>query len=142
MHFAGCVSAFDILMRSSRLQSQPALPPTIVEPRNKKQQLHNDFISFLSKKGFKWRAGETASSGETFIKAMVDTLWEIDGQHDVFKERFFQFPLVSSLSLAITNHICRSIASVMGKICHPRHFAFVLILCSDACKESTGSDMV
>ena len=92
MHFAGFASIFDILMRSLRLHLRPALPPTIAEPRNKKQQLHNDLISFLSKKHLKWHAGEIASSGETFMKTMVDTLWEIDEQHDVFKERCFPIP--------------------------------------------------
>ena len=49
------------------------------------------------------------------------------------KEEIFQFPLALSPSLATTNHSCQSIASMRG---------FVLMLCSDACRESTGSDMV
>ena len=79
-------------MRSSRLLGQPTLPPKIAEPKNKKQQLRNDVISFLSNKELKWHGSEIPSSGEAFMKAMVDTLWQIDGQHDVFKSRNFPIP--------------------------------------------------
>ena len=84
--------AFAILMRSSRLLAQPTLPSTIAEPKNKKQQLRNDVISFLSNKGLKWHGSEIPSSGEAFVKAMVDTLWLIDGQHDFFRSLNFFIP--------------------------------------------------
>ena len=74
-------------MRGSRLLAQRTLPSTIAEPRNKKQHLRNDVISFLSNQELKWHGSEIPSSGEAFMKAMVDTLWQIDGQHDVFKSR-------------------------------------------------------
>lgn len=89
---AGSTNAFNILMRNSRLLMQPTLPSTIADPRNKKQQLRNDVICFLSTRGLKWRASEIASSGEAFMKAIVDTLWQIDGQHDVFKSRNSPIP--------------------------------------------------
>ena len=73
-------------MRNSRLQSRPALPEPVAEPRNHKQKLRNDFITFLSDKDLKWHADEIGSSGESFMKAIIDTLWLIDGQHDVFKK--------------------------------------------------------
>ena len=79
-------------MRSSRLLSRPALPAPVADPRNQKQKLRNDFIAFLSNKGLKWRADEIGSSGEAFMKAMVDTLWLIDGQHDVFRSRDHPIP--------------------------------------------------
>ena len=79
-------------MRGSRLLAQPTLPSTIAEPRNKKQQLRNDVISFLSNQELKWHGSEIPSSGEAFMKAMVDTLWQTDGQHGVFKSRNSPFP--------------------------------------------------
>ena len=85
-------NAFEILMKNARSLRQLTLPSLIENPKNKKQKLRNDFISFLSKKNIKWHADEVASSGEAFIKAVVDALWEIDGHHDVFKARSFSIP--------------------------------------------------
>ena len=79
-------------MRGSRLLAQPTLSSTIAEPRNKKQQLRNNVISFLSNQDLKWHGSKIPSSGEAFVKAMVDTLWQIDGQHDVFKSRNSPIP--------------------------------------------------
>ena len=110
----------------------------IAKPRNKKQQLRNDIISFLSNQELKWHGSEIPSSGEAFMKAMVDTLWQIDGQQEIPL-----FHLVLIRSMGITNHICQSIASMRGRTCHPHHFIFLLIVsCSDACKVSTGNNMV
>ena len=77
-------------MRNSRLQSRP-LPEPVAEPRNHKQKLRNNF-TFLSDKDLKWRADEISSSGESFMKVIVDTFWLIDGQHDVFKSRDYPIP--------------------------------------------------
>ena len=51
--FADSPNAFGIRMRGSRLLMQPTLPSTIAEPKNNKQQLWNDVLSFLSNKGLK-----------------------------------------------------------------------------------------
>ena len=44
----GGTNAFEVLMRNSKRLSQCSLPSFIAEPKNKKQKLQNDFISFLS----------------------------------------------------------------------------------------------
>jgi len=80
-----------ILMRSSRLLAQPTLPSTIAEPKNKKQQLRNDVISFLSNKYLKWHGSEIPSSGEAFVKAMVDTFWVINGHKELPYSVLFRF---------------------------------------------------
>ena len=85
-------SALDVLTRNCRLLSRPALPAPVADPRNQKQKLWNDFIAFLSDKSLKWRADEMGSSGKAFMKAMVDTLWLIDVQHDVFRSRDHLIP--------------------------------------------------
>ena len=56
---------------------------SIANPNNNKQKLHNDFIAFLASKDLKWCADEIDTNGESFMKAIVDTLWYIDGQHQV-----------------------------------------------------------
>ena len=88
------VSALDILMKTSRMLSQRSLPTSIANPNNNKQKLRNDFIAFLASKDLKWRADEVDSNGESFVKAVVDTLWYIDGQHHVFEERSCSIPNV------------------------------------------------
>ena len=95
------VSALDILMKSSRMLSQRSLPTSIANPNNNKQKLRNDFIAFLASKDLKWRADEVDSNGESFVKAVVDTLWYIDGQHQDFEEikEAVQFQMSSNLSL-------------------------------------------
>ena len=88
------VSALDILMKSSRMLSQRSLPTSIANPNNNKQKLCNDFIAFLASKDLKWHADEVDSNGESFVKAVVGTLWYIDGQHQVFEERSCSIPNV------------------------------------------------
>ena len=79
-------------MRNSRLLSRCSLPATVAEPRNNKQKLRNDFIAFLSNNDLKWHADKIGSSGEAFMKAIIDTFWLIDGQYDVFKSRDHPIP--------------------------------------------------
>ena len=49
-------------------------------------------ISYLSERELTWHADELSSSGEAFVKVIVDTLWLIDGHHDVFGERNLRIP--------------------------------------------------
>ena len=79
-------------MRNSRLLSRSSLPATVAVPRNNKQKLRNDLIAFLSNNDLKRHADEIESSGEAFMKAIIDTLWLIDGQYDVFKSRDHPIP--------------------------------------------------
>ena len=88
----GPVDAFAMLMYSARQLSCPAVPMTIDNPKNRKQQLRNDFIAFLTTKNLKWHGSEVNSSGEAFVRAMVDTLWTIDGHHGVFESRNCSIP--------------------------------------------------
>lgn len=79
-------------MRNSRLLFHPALPATVADPRNNKQKLRNGFIAFLSNNDLNLCAVEIGSNGEAFTKAIVDTLRQIDGRHNVFKSRDHLIP--------------------------------------------------
>ena len=79
-------------MGNVRRLTRPALPSAVLDPKNNRQKLRNDFISYLSKRELKWRTDELSSNGEAFVKAIVDALWLIDGQHDVFGERNLRIP--------------------------------------------------
>ena len=81
-------------MRNSRRLAGPALPQPIENPKTMKQRLHNDILSLLSEKGLKWRGDEVFNVGLAFLRAIVDSLWIIDGHHDVFASRSIEIPLV------------------------------------------------
>lgn len=46
----------------------------------------------LSESDLSWHSSEVASSGEALVKAVVDSLWLIDGHHDVFASRGYRIP--------------------------------------------------
>ena len=116
-------NAFDVL-RNSRLQSHPALPEPVTKPRNHKQKLWNDFITFLSDKDFKWHADE--------IGRQSLTLRLIDGH--VFKSR--DHPIPSSFhSFTGYNQPQLSITNMTGRTCHALLSVSVQIHCLDACKK-------
>lgn len=88
-------NAFDVLMRSSeRRTSEEAagLPSPINSPRNKKEELWNAIVLFLNDRNLKWQSKEVTTSGQALVKALVSTLWYIDGHHDVFGQRGFEIP--------------------------------------------------
>ena len=80
-------------MRTRRLAG-PALPQPIENLKTMKQRLHNDMLSLLSEKGLKWRGDEVFNVGLAFLRAIVDSLWIIDGHHDVFALRSIEIPSV------------------------------------------------
>ena len=80
------------MMQASRRQSASGLPEKVSQPRNNKQKLRNDCIAFLTERELFLLGGEISGSGEALIKAMVDTFWHIDGQHDAFRERNLTIP--------------------------------------------------
>ena len=64
-------------------QSQKLVPDTIPEPRTNKQRLWNKVIEFLVAKECAWRGSEVSSAGTSFVNALTDILWTIDGHHHV-----------------------------------------------------------
>ena len=138
----GFPTAFDDLMTISSLVSQPSFSPLLAKCRNKKQLLRKVLISYLSKKGLNWHSGQVSSSREAYLKDMVDRILEIDGQHYVFNCRNFPIPLVLVPLPGITSQNCRRIACVKNKTCPQHRFVFVLIVSLDACRESTGIEVV
>ena len=64
----------------------------ILRTRSRSYEMISLKVSYLSERELTWRADELSSSGEAFVKAIVDTLWLIDGHHDVFGERNLRIP--------------------------------------------------
>lgn len=61
-----------MLMHSAHQLSCPAVPTTTDDPKNRKQELRNDVIAFLTSKNLKWHGSEVNSSGEAFVGHSVD----------------------------------------------------------------------
>ena len=86
------LNAFSVLMNSARQLQAPSLPNRISEVTNQKQKLRNYVILFLEGRQLAWQRSEVVGVGEGFVKALVDTLWYVDGHHHVVKNRSHEVP--------------------------------------------------
>ena len=84
-------------MNAQRQLAQRALPDLVEEPRTNKQRLRNDIITklFMAKQ-CQWRSDEVPSMGNSLVQALTDTLWTVDGHHDVFSKQGCLFPSFAS----------------------------------------------
>ena len=82
---APTMNAFSILMYNSQLLSQPGLPPRETEC-NKKDSLYNNVLVMFEENNVAFSGGEVKTSGQAFLKAIVDCLWYLDGNHDALKK--------------------------------------------------------
>ena len=72
---------------NARLMGHRSLPSLVVEPKTKKDILRNDVIGQLSELGLKWHGNDVSSAGEALVRSLTNSLWYIDGQHEVFSRR-------------------------------------------------------
>lgn len=79
-------------MSAQRRIAQKTLPDLIEDPRTKKQILFNNIIEYFKKANYQWKSTEVNSSGNNLIQALTNTLWAIDGYHDVFSKQGFEIP--------------------------------------------------
>ncbi len=86
-------SAFEIMMAAQRQAISKCLPDLRPET-NGKDRLHNALVSFLNKRELKWRASDVESCGKSFLKALTDLLWYIDGHHSAFSRQACPIPSV------------------------------------------------
>ena len=85
------------MMNAQRQLAQRALPDLVEEPRTNKQRLRNDIITkLLMAKQCQWRSDEVPSMGNSLVQALTDTLWTVDGHHDVFSKQGCLFPSFAS----------------------------------------------
>ena len=59
------------------------LPSHIEHPKKKKQKLRNAIIDMLDQNGLLFKHTEVATHGEQLVSCLTETLWYIDGHHDV-----------------------------------------------------------
>ena len=79
------------MMYNSQLLSQPGLPPSVME-RNKKDRLYNDVLKMLEENNVAFPGVEVKTSGQAFLRAIVDCLWYLDGHHDALKKQNCPIP--------------------------------------------------
>ena len=84
-------NAFDVLQEGQRRLEAKKLPSHI-EPKNKKHKLRNDIIDMLDQNALLFKHGEVSSHGEQLVHSLTDTLWYIDGHHEVFKGQNLTIP--------------------------------------------------
>lgn len=80
------------MMNSQRELCKKCMPDLVTEPRTNKQKLWNDVIEFLQERNCTWKNTKVSSSGCSLVQALTDALWEIDGQHDVFRKQGYSIP--------------------------------------------------
>lgn len=80
------------MMSAQKELDKKCMPNSIEDPRTNKQRLWNDIIKFLQERNCKWKSAEVQSFGSSFVQALTDTLWLIDGQHDVLRRQGYSIP--------------------------------------------------
>lgn len=112
---SGC--AFQVLMSAQHVQS---LPKRIEKDKmTKRDDLYNDVLEFLEKEDVAWYRSEVDGAGKRFVSALVDTLWYIDGHHDVFEKQSCKIPGIftsfAGYNMPHTSkHRKRSVANMSG----------------------------
>ena len=66
------------------------------EKMSKKDNLYNAVLEFLTKENVGWNQLDVDGVGIRFVSALVDTLWYIDGHHQVFEKQGLKIPDVFS----------------------------------------------
>ena len=84
------MNAFEVMFASQRRLNQPSLPPRREPIRTKKDKLRNDVIVLLEQNELSWKSCDIPSIGEQLVGNLTETLWYVDGHHDVLKDRGFQ----------------------------------------------------
>ena len=73
--------------------SKKCMVDLVAEPHTRKHRLWNDIIKFLQeKKNCKWKNAEVSTQGTSLVQALTDTMWHIDGHHDVFRRQGYSIP--------------------------------------------------
>ena len=124
-------AASQVLMDLARRLSQKTLPDMISEPKTNKQKLRNGLLSFLEERKCRWRSSEVSSAGINLLNALTDTLWTIDGHHNVLNSQGYRIPDIFCTFVGfnrpeLLKHRKRQIGNLSGSVlrslsCHLFH---------------------
>lgn len=77
--------------------------PNKVAVRNKKDQLFNDLLTMVEKKGLQWKPSEVdGGTALNALKSFYDAVWYVDGHHHTFADRNL-FQIACQILLATTS---------------------------------------
>ena len=75
------------MMSAQRQVSAQQLPPSIEQPRNKKDELYNTLLGFLKKEQLCWTSSEVAHGvAASSVRILTDVLWFLDGHQSTLRE--------------------------------------------------------
>lgn len=88
-------NAFQMLMSSqARINSSARYPPSVSNPRNKKDELNNAVIAFFKRENATFTSSEVKHGiATTTVKTLTEILWYIDGHHHTLAERSCDIPV-------------------------------------------------
>ena len=71
--------------------------------QNKKDRVYTYVLKVLEENSVSFSAGEVKTSGQAFLRAIVECLWYLDGHHDALKKKYpiFLSYLVISLDIIL-----------------------------------------
>jgi len=125
-------------MNSARQLASHTLPPEIDELKIGKQKLWNAVVTFLNKGGHVWCGSEVVNSGVALVRALVDTLWTIDGHHDTLCSRSYPIPEFFSCFSGYNVPEKSNTESEPFKTFHVQHCNHVQMPFLCVCKRITG----
>ena len=91
------LNAFELRFQSQRRLAMQTLPSRIDNPKNRKQKLRNDVLDLFDQNSMVFKHSEVASVGEQVVQALTNTLWYVDGHHEVLKSRACEIPTVFTI---------------------------------------------
>ena len=103
--------------------------------KNRKQKLRNDILDLLDQNSMVFKRSEVASVGEQIVQALTNTLWYVDGHHEVLKSRACDVPSVFGGFVGynipeMSKHRKRQVGNVSGEVL--QQHAKQLFLCLQA----------
>lgn len=87
-----CLNAFEVLLASQRRLTEPSLPKLKQPIQSRTYKLRNDLIGLLEENELSWKACDVPSLGEQLVAILMETLWYVDGHHEVFKSQSIDIP--------------------------------------------------
>ena len=81
------------MMASSKLR----VLPEKCEPIDKKDELKNNIIDWLSKNKVGWSTGCVKTTGVSFLNDFTNIIWEVDGYHEQLAQRIHGVPPLPEL---------------------------------------------
>ena len=82
------LNTFELVFQSQRRLAMQTLPSHKDNPKNWKQKLRNDVLDLFDQNSMVFKHSEVTSVEEQVVQVLTNTLWYVDGHHEVLKSLF------------------------------------------------------